>query len=140
MSASVVISTPLVDARHEHGFADEFVLDVRDPRHDLLLRVVDVDVIVEALLDDHVDVLVDRAVEDPAAMLPVVVREVGTTTEQSDAQGCLGDNHRGVLRPFRLSVSIRLDCSDVAEIAVDHDGSCAADEARQQVVANVERR
>ena len=65
------------DAGHVHRLADQLVLDVLDPRHDLLLRVVDVDVVVEALLDDHVDVLVDGGVQHPAAVLAVVAGQVG---------------------------------------------------------------
>ena len=70
------------------------MLEVLDARDDLLLGVVDVDVVVEALLHDDVDVLVDRAVEDPAAVLPVVAGQVGPAAEQADAQRCLGDDHR----------------------------------------------
>ena len=90
MSASVVISTPLVTPGHVHGLADEFVLDVLDPRHDLLLGVVDVDVVVEALLHDHVDVLVDGGVEDPAAMLAVVAWQVGATADAVRYAGVSG--------------------------------------------------
>src|SRR5262249_56340076 len=82
-------------AGHLHGFPHEFVLEVLDPRDDLLLRVVDVDVIVEALLHDDVDVLVERAVEDPAAVLPVVAGQVGPPAEQADAQRGRSDDHRG---------------------------------------------
>ena len=46
-------------AGHQHGLPDELVLEVLDPGDDLLLGVVDVDVVIEALLDDDVDVLVD---------------------------------------------------------------------------------
>ena len=97
MSAKVVISTPLGDSGHLHGLPDELVLEVLDPRDDLLLGVVDVDVAVEALLDDDVDVLVDGAVEDPAPVLEVVPGEVGTPTYQPDAQWCLGDDHGATL-------------------------------------------
>ena len=70
------------------------MLEVLDARDDLLLGVVDVDIVVEALLHDDVDVLVDRAVEHPAAMLPVVAGQVGPAAEQADAQGRLGNDHR----------------------------------------------
>ena len=85
---------PVRHAGHQHGLPDELVLEVLDARDDLLLGVVDVDVVVEALLDDDVDVLVDRAVEDPAAVLAVVAGQVGPAAEQADAQRCLGDDHR----------------------------------------------
>ena len=105
MSASVVISTPLRHAGHPHGLADELVLEVLDARDDLLLGVVDVDLVVEALLHDDVDVLVDRAVEDPAAVLPVVARQVGPAAEQADAQGRLGDDHRKPVRATPLGLA-----------------------------------
>ena len=79
---------------HQHGLADEFVLQVVDPRDDLFPGVVDVDVVIEALLHDDVDVLVDGAVQDPAAVLTVVVGQVGPSAEEADAQGRLGDDHR----------------------------------------------
>ena len=94
MSASVVISTPPGHARHQHGLPDKFVLQVLNPGDDLLPRVVDVDVLVEALLDDDVDVLVDGAVEHPAAVLGVVVGQVCPAAEQADPQGGLGNDHR----------------------------------------------
>ena len=94
MSARVVISTPFVHAGHLHGLSHQLVLEVLDARDDLLLGVVDVDVVIEALFDDDVDVLVDRGVEDPAAVLSVVAGQIGPATEQADAQGCLGDDHR----------------------------------------------
>ena len=48
---------------------------------DFLFGVVDVDVVVEALLHDDVDVLVERAVKDPAAMFPVIAGKVGPSAE-----------------------------------------------------------
>ena len=69
------------------------MLEVLDARDDLLLGVVDVDLVVEALLHDDVDVLVERAVEDPAAVLPVVAGQVGPPSEQADTQGRLSDDH-----------------------------------------------
>ncbi len=80
-------------SRHVHGLAHELVLEILDPGDDLLLGVVDVDVVVEALFHDDVDVLVDGAIEDPAAMLAVVPGEVGAPSYQADAQRCLGDDH-----------------------------------------------
>src|SRR4051794_7452092 len=85
------------DPRHVHGLADELVLEVLHPRNDLLRGVVDVDVVVEPLLDDHVDVLVDGRVEHPAAVLAVVVGQVGAATDQADAQGRPRDDHASVL-------------------------------------------
>ena len=52
------------------------MLQILDAGDDFLLRVVNVDVVVEPLLDDYVDVLVDRAVQDPAAVLAVVIGQV----------------------------------------------------------------
>ena len=80
-------------AGHPHRLADEFVFQVLDAGDDLLLRVVDVDVVVEALLHDDVDVLVDRAVQDPAAVLAVVIGQVGPPAEQADTQRGLGNDH-----------------------------------------------
>ena len=82
------------DAGHLHGFPHEFVFEVLDAGDDLLLGVVDIDVVVEPLLHDDVDVLVERAVEDPAAVLPVVAGQVGAASQQADSQWCLGDDHR----------------------------------------------
>src|SRR5215467_11197698 len=70
------------------------MLKVLDALDDLLLGVVDVDVVVEALLHNHIDILVERAVEDPAAILPVVARQVSPATEQADSQRRLGNDHR----------------------------------------------
>ena len=85
---------PARHAGHPHGLPDELVLEVIDARGDLLLGIVDVDVVIEALLHDHVDVLVDRAVKNPAPVLPVVGRQVGSSPEEADTQGRLGDDHR----------------------------------------------
>src|SRR5215469_2445798 len=84
-------------AGHLHGFPDELVLEILDALNDFLLGVVDVDVIVEALLDYHIDILVERAVEDPAAVLPVVAGQIGPATEQANSQGRLRDYHRAAL-------------------------------------------
>ena len=89
LHASTTPQTGVSDAE-----IDELVLQVLDPRDDLLPGVVHVDLVIEALLDDHVDVLVDRAVEHPAAVLPVVPRQVGPPAQQADAQRCLSDDHR----------------------------------------------
>src|SRR5215475_2890617 len=70
------------------------MFEILDAPDDLLLGVVDVDVVVEALLHDHIDVLVERAVEDPAAVLPVVAGQVSPPAEQADSQRCLGNDHR----------------------------------------------
>jgi len=86
-------------ASHPHRFPDQLVLQVLDAADDFLLGVVDVDVVVEPLLDDHVDVLVDRAVQDPAAVLAVVVGQVRAPAQQSDAQGSLGDDHMAARTP-----------------------------------------
>jgi hypothetical protein len=64
-----------------HRLTDQLVFEIIDARDDLLLGIVDVDVIVEALLDDDIDVLVDRAVQDAAAMLPVIARQVSPASE-----------------------------------------------------------
>ncbi len=69
------------------------MLQVLDAGDDFLLGVVDVDVVVEPLFDDHVDVLVDRAVQDPAAVLAVVIGQVRAPAEEADTQGRLGDDH-----------------------------------------------
>ena len=85
---------PARHAGHSHGFPDELVLEVIEARDDLLPGIVDVDVVVEALIHDHVDVLVDRAVENPAPVLPVVARQVGSSPEEADTQRRLSDDHR----------------------------------------------
>ena len=70
------------------------MFEVLDARDDFFPGVVDVNLVIEALLHDDVDVLVDRAVENPAAVLLVVAGQVGTSSEQADAQRSLGDDHR----------------------------------------------
>ena len=80
-------------AGHPHSLPDQLMFQLLDPGDDLLLGVVDVDVVVEPLLDDHVDVLVDRAVQDPAAMFAVVIGQVRAPAEETDTQRRLGDDH-----------------------------------------------
>ena len=69
------------------------MLQILNAGDDFLLRVVDVDVVVEPLLDYYVDVLVDRAVQDPAAVLAIVIGQVRAPAQQADAQRRLGDDH-----------------------------------------------
>ena len=78
---------------HQHGLADKLVLQLLDVRDNLFPGVVDVDVVVEALFHDDVYILVERAVEDPAAVLEVVGGQVGSAAEQADAQRRLCDDH-----------------------------------------------
>ena len=87
-----------LDARHAHRLADQLVLDLRDVRADLLLHVVEVDLVVEALLHDHVDVLVDRGGDDEALALGVVGRQVGAAARERDAQRGLRDDHAALPR------------------------------------------
>ena len=82
-----------VHAGDAHCLADEVMPDLGDRLHDLLDRVVDVDVIVESFLDDDVDVLVDRGGKYCAAVDAVVVGKVGATPEEAEAQRRLGDDH-----------------------------------------------
>ena len=70
------------------------MLEILDARNDFLLGIVDVNVIVKALLDDDVDVLVKRAVEDPAAVLSVIAWQIGPSPKQADTQRRLRDDHR----------------------------------------------
>ena len=88
---------PMLHPCHQHRFAHEVVVEILDARDNFLLRVVDVDLVVETLLDDHVHVLVDGAVQDPAAMLDVVVGEIGAAADEADAEWSLGDDHEGTL-------------------------------------------
>ena len=69
------------------------MLQILDAGDDFLLRIVNVDIVVESLLDDHVEVLVDRAVNDPATVLTVVIGQIRTTAKQADTQGRLSDDH-----------------------------------------------
>ena len=110
------------------------MLEVIDSRDDLLLGVVDVDVVIEPLLDDHVDVLVDRAVEDPAAVLPVVTGQVGPPAEQADAQRCLGDDHRpGPCGPLLPGSPVGVGGADIAEVPFHQHRPRPADQPGQQV-------
>ena len=70
------------------------MLQILDAGDYFLLRVVDVDIVVEPLFDDHVDVLVYRAVQDPATVFTVVIGQVSASAEQADAQRRLSDDHR----------------------------------------------
>jgi hypothetical protein len=56
------------------------------PRETIFFGVVDVDAGIEGLLDDDVNVLVDGAVQDAAAMLDEVPGPVGPAADESDAQ------------------------------------------------------
>ena len=67
-----------------------------DRFHDLLDGVVDVDVIVKTVLDDDVDVLIDRSGEHRSAVDAVVVGKVGAAAEEAEAQGSLSDDHAAI--------------------------------------------
>ena len=94
MSASVVISTPLVTPVIRMASRTSSCSRSSTWETISFVGVVDVDVVVEALLHYDVDVLVDGGVQDPAAVFPVVAGQVGASAEQADAQWRLGDNHR----------------------------------------------
>ena len=82
-----------------------------------------------------------RAVEDPAAVLPVVAGQVGPAAEQADAQGRLGDDHRAARRgPLLPGSPVRVGGADVAEVPLDQHRPGPAHQPRQQVVADVARR
>ena len=129
---------PVLHPCHEHGFAHEVVLQILDARDDLLLRVVDIDVVVEALLDDDVDVLVDGTVQDPTAVLEVVVGEIGATTDEADAQRSLGDDHEGTLgRHSRTACCVGRWSADVAEVTLHGQSACPSDQPGEKVVPDV---
>ncbi len=76
-----------------HRFANQFVFDLVHRVHDLFLRPVDVDFVVEPFFDDAVHVLVNRRADDAAAMLLVEIREVRSPAGKGNAQWCLRDDH-----------------------------------------------
>ena len=118
---------PMLHPGHQHGLAHKIMLQILDARNDFLLRVVDVDVVVEALLDDDIDILVDGTVQDPTAVLEVVVGKIGATADQADAQRSLGDDHEGTLgRQSSDGLLVSRGSANVTEVALHAAGRVPA--------------
>ena len=118
MSASVVISTPPVTPAMYMASRTNSCWMSSTREDDLLLRVVDIDVVVEPLLHDDVHVLVDGGVEDTATVLAIVGGQIRSAADEPDAQRSLGDDHLTSLPSHSsLARSERSRGTDIDEVA-----------------------
>jgi len=84
---------PARDPGQAQALAHQLVLDLIHPIRHLGAGVADADVVIKPLLDDDVNILVNRGGQDRAAALGVVPLEVGAAAREGDSKGCLRDDH-----------------------------------------------
>ena len=109
MSAMLVISSRRSSQLDQlQRLADQRVLDVLDPLDLLHLRILEEDPRHEPVMQQDVDVLVDRRGDEEAAVLLVVRRQVGPAAAEGDAERAAGHDHfEGLWPGLRLLLSRR---------------------------------
>ena len=73
------------DPRFAQALADEFVLHLVDCIDHLRARITDADLSVEALLDDHIDILVDRGGDHGPGLGLVELPQIGSPAGEADS-------------------------------------------------------
>ena len=75
------------------------MLDLVNALHIFELGVLDDNPGTKGFVDGDVDVAVNRRGDDKASMLPVIGREVGAATAETNSQRTPGDDHRADPHP-----------------------------------------